>query len=123
MRGIMVIVLTVALVVIGGGLAEVDSTTSQPSASTPSPTPATRKQKLKSKEEYDAKCQLMIQYAQRAAKAFNEGDKDEAETFVSKVQDTFKAAVELHPDEPQAYANMATFYSNSHKSVRRDTFT
>jgi hypothetical protein len=69
----------------------------------------------KTGDEYDIKCNLMVQYAQQAAKAFNEGRTDDAEIQVAKVVQTFNDAVAMYPDEMQAYANFAIFCLNTHR--------
>lgn len=64
---------------------------------------------------YDRHCNIMIQFAQQAAAAFNSGDNIAASHFIESVHTAYKAAVALYPDEPQAYLNMAVFLTNTHK--------
>jgi hypothetical protein len=66
-------------------------------------------------DEYDLKCQLIVQHAQSAARAFNEGKKDEAEKQVALVYAAYQEAITLQPNEAQAYANFATFALNTHR--------
>lgn len=69
-------------------------------------------------QEYDNLCDRMITAASEASKAFNSGDRENADKKIEIVEAAFAQAAAIAPDEPQAYANMAQFCLNSNQLDR-----